>query len=52
MNEDQMNLLEKELHAKLPYGIKGVASVKKFADSFDTTEWFFAVDVDAELVAI
>lgn len=29
MNEDQINLLEKELHARLPYGIKGIASVKK-----------------------
>lgn len=47
-----MNLLEKDLHARLPYGIKGIASVKKLADSFDTTEWFFTVNVDAELVAI
>lgn len=54
MNEDQMNLLEKDLHARLPYGIKGIASVKKFVKSSDT-EWFYTekkVDVEAELVAI
>lgn len=49
-----MNLLEKDLHARLPYGIKGIASVKKFVKSSDT-EWFYTekkVDVEAELVAI
>ena len=54
MNEDQMNLLEKDLHARLPYGIKGIASVKKFVKSSDT-EWFYTekkTDVEAELVAI
>lgn len=54
MNEGQMNLLEKDLHARLPYGIKGIASVKKFVKSSDT-EWVFTekeADVEAELVAI
>jgi hypothetical protein len=54
MNEGQMNLLEKELHARLPYGIKGIASVKKMVKSSDT-EWVFIekkIDVEAELVAI
>lgn len=54
MNEDQMNLLEKDLHARLPYGIKGIASVTKLVESSDT-EWFFTekkVDVEAELIAI
>lgn len=48
-----MNLLEKELHARLPYGIKGVASVKKLVES--DNDWFFdekTVDIDAELVEI
>lgn len=49
-----MNLLEKDLRARLPYGIKGIASVKKLVESLDT-EWFFdekKVDIDAELVEI
>lgn len=49
MNEDQMNLLEKELHARLPYGIKGIASVKKL---FPTVAEEKKVDVEAELIAI
>lgn len=39
MNETQINLLGKELHARLPYGIKGIASVKKLIKSSD--DWFF-----------
>lgn len=53
MNEDQMNLLEKELHARLPYGIKGIASVKKLFPT--VADWFFEekkVDVEVELIAI
>lgn len=53
MNEDQMILLEKELYARLPYGIKGVASVKKLV-AVDG-DWFFeekCVDIDAELLEI
>ena len=42
-----MNLLEKDLQARFPYGIKGIASVKKLAESFDKK-----VDVEAELIAI
>lgn len=42
-----MNLLEKDLHARLPYGIKGIASVTKLAESFDKK-----VDVEAKLIAI
>lgn len=49
-----MNLLEKDLRTRLPYGIKGIASVKKLVASIDA-EWFFdekKVDVDAEIVEI
>ena len=58
MNEAQMNLLEKELHARLPYGIKGIASVKKFVKKIvESSDAEFSyeekkVDVEAELVAI
>lgn len=53
-----MNLLEKELHARLPYGIKGIASVKKFVKKIvESSDAEFSyeekkVDVEAELVAI
>lgn len=53
MNEAQINLLEKELHARLPYGIKGIASVKKLFPT--VADWFFEeknIDVEAELIAI
>ena len=49
-----MILLEKELYARLPYGIKGVASVKKLVETPDE-DWFFTektVDIDAELVEV
>lgn len=57
MNEEQMNLLEKDLHARLPYGIKGIASVKKFVRKIVESDAEFSyeekkVDVEAELIAI